>query len=178
MADPATMAVMVGMQMAGSIAGGVAQNKAARHNAAVDQENAHRAEVDGASTELATRARLRALQGDALVAEAGSGVAIGEGSALEALRQNAVNASFDILGARSQAGQRAAVYRDDANAQKRAGSGALFGGFMGAGAAALSGMAAMRSMAGPKVPGGPTLPIPAGYGGVGGGQFGWTPPIR
>lgn len=152
------------LMVASAVMGGISANAAARGAARADMANARQAEQGGADEELAIRARLRAMQGDALVAEGMNGAELGSGSAIEALRQNALNANMDILSTRTSAASRAYAYRSDAASKRAAGRAALIGGLIGAGAQALGGAAKMNATNGPQVPGGTAMPIPSHYG--------------
>lgn len=132
--------VAIGLMVASQLAQGVSQHNALQAQAGVDRENARLTETQGEiSAEEAAR-RARAVQGESIAALAGNGVALGTGSALDLLRQNAIEAETDILNRRYEAAGRAASLRTDANQKKAAARGALFGGVLRAGAAALTGM--------------------------------------
>jgi hypothetical protein len=163
----------IGLMVAASIAEGVGQMKADNAAAKGDKANAHAAEMAGAFEAAGIQRKERALSGEAVAAMAGNGVAIGTGSALDLLRQNAVDREMDILTARYNAGSQAAAYRDRAKQEKTAGKFALFGGVLRAGAQALTGFSQMQgasALAGSnaalqaaQLPGGQALPIPSGF---------------
>ena len=158
---------MAGSQISGAI-GGYQQGRAA---AGVDDENARRAELGGAFQEAAIRARGRAVSGEAIAALAGNGVAVGSGSAQDLLFQNMLAMEEDAQAAHYNAASEAFGLRTSAAQKRAAANGALIGGMMRAGAAALTGMdqagsadAAMKAAAierEARFPGGSALPIPA-----------------
>ncbi|HEV2746411.1 MAG TPA: hypothetical protein VGW34_03825 [Allosphingosinicella sp.] len=160
----------IGLMVASSLMQGVAEQDALDAGAAADLENARRAELGGALEEEAVRRRERAVSGEAIAALAGNGVAIGTGSALDLVRQNAIEREYDVLNRRYAAGSEAASLRTAAAQKKEAGRFALFGGVLRAGAAALTGIGEARNGAAiaeaearrraAQLPGGQQLPVP------------------
>lgn len=159
-ADPISMGLMV----ASSIFKGVTEHNALNADAKVDDENARRSVLDGALQGEEIRRQERAVSGEAVAAMGANGVAIGTGSALDLLRQNAVEREYDVLNKRYAAGTQADAYRAQAKQKRKAGTFALFGGLLNAGSAALtqgasSGAAAKVNAA---QVGGMALPTPRG----------------
>jgi hypothetical protein len=166
--------IAIGLTVASSLFEGYGQMKADNAAAKADLANAHNAEMQGAFEIEAIRRKERAVSGEAVAAMAGNGVSIGTGSALDLLRQNAVDREMDILGTRYNAVSQANSYRERAKQEKRAGKFALFGGVLRAGASALTGVSSLQTanavsasnsmLRGVQAGGGQALPIPAGLG--------------
>lgn len=155
--------IAIGLQVATGLTQAKSQHDGLEYNAGIDQINAQRSLADGAAQENDINARARAVAGDALAATAANGVQVGTGSALDALRQTAINAQFNVLNARAQAQGRANAYELDATAKKAQAKSALINGILGAGAKALSGFggsAGGDAASASAVPGGSTMPIP------------------
>lgn len=134
----------LGLQLAGGIYGAVNQSDALRAQARTDEANATLAEADGARQIGDLRRKARATQGEAMAALGMNGTAIGTGSALDLITQNAVEAEWDVLNARYAAGRQADVLRQEAAGKRSEAKAALWGGLIGAGAQALGGYAQMR----------------------------------
>ncbi|NIJ34339.1 hypothetical protein [Sphingomonas oligoaromativorans] len=160
--------IAIGLQVAGSLMGAKSQADAYNYNASVDRTNAQQSLHDGAAQQNDIMARARAISGDALAASAANGVEVGTGSALDALRQTAINAQFNALSARAQAVGRANAYYADAAAKKSAARSALVTGFLTAGAKALSGFGGGGGSA--TTPGGSAMPLPSSMGTDAGGS--------
>jgi hypothetical protein len=141
-ADPVSIGLMA-VKAVGGVVQGISQQKAYNAAAAVDDQNSSNALTQGAFDQLDIEKRLRATQGEALAATAGNGVEVGTGSALDLLKQNAVNAQMDILSRKYEAALTAKNYSDKAAGERKAGRGALFGGILNAGASILTGMQGM-----------------------------------
>lgn len=160
--------IALGLQVASSVMQAGSQAKALNYNAGIDKINAQQALQDGASQTNSIMDQARATQGSALEATAVNGVQVGTGSALDALRQTAINAQFNALNARAQAQGKANAYMADAAAKKDQANTALFSGLLGAGAKALSGGAfgggTAAGSAAASVPGLSAMPVPMSYG--------------
>lgn len=161
----------LGLQFAGNVYGAVNQSDALRAQANTDEANAQLAEADGARQTEDLRRKARATQGEAMAALGMNGTAIGTGSALDVITQNAIDAEWDVLNARYAAGRQAAALRQQAAGKRSEAQAALFGGLIGAGAQALGGYASFRQSGRiaaanaaarmPRAPG-TTMPIPGG----------------
>jgi len=138
-ADPVSIGLMA-VKAVGGVFQGITQQNAYNAAAKVDDQNANNALTGGAFDQLDIEHKLRATQGEALAATAANGVAVGTGSALDLLRQNAVNAQMDILSRKYEATMTAKSYSDKAAGERKAAKGALFGGILNAGASILTGM--------------------------------------
>lgn len=163
MADP----VSGGLMVASALMQAKSTSDAANYNASVDQTNSQQALETGAQTQVADLAKARAVEGDSLAASAANGVAVGTGSALDSIRQSAINAQFDVLNARNAATAKSNAYLADASAQKAKAKSAILSGLLGAGAKAL-GAGALGSGgsggSGTSVPGGSAMPMPSSDG--------------
>jgi hypothetical protein len=166
----AVAAIGMGLMAASQLYQGRTEQNALNADAGVDIENARRAELDGELAAEDSRRRERALSGDAIAALGANGVAIGSGSALDLLHQNAVEREYEILNRRYAAGGEAASLRISAGQKRKAAKSALFGGLLRAGATALTGIGEMRNAReerdanartrAAQLPGGQQLPIP------------------
>lgn len=164
-------ALGLGLTVGSQIAGGFAENSQARGEAAVLDENARRAEMDAALKGEAIRRSGRATQGEAIAALAANGVGLGTGSALDLLRQSAIEEEYDWLNTQYQGASEAASLRTTATQRRAGGKNAIIGGFLRAGAAALTGMDDLKNRGrasgdaaaerAARRPGGMTLPVPA-----------------
>lgn len=133
---PLSMGLQAGLQ----IGQGIVQDMGYHEQAQRYDESARQSLLQGALQESEIRRQERAVSGEAIVAEAGNGVAIGSGSALDLLQQNAVNREMAVLNARYGAGVEAYGYRLKAADARSAGTRALIGSVIGAGTSVLTGM--------------------------------------
>lgn len=136
---PILMGLSAAMSAVGAIAGGNAAGAAADYNAKVAKDNAHTAEVQGFMQSEAAREAGARSEGEAAATIGASGVQSGSGTALETLRESAINTQLDVLAARYTAGSQARAYNAQAAGDKAAASSARIGGYLGAGAALLKG---------------------------------------
>ncbi|ARS27612.1 hypothetical protein [Sphingomonas sp. KC8] len=175
MADPITIGIMA-LQAAGPIMQGQADYKAGMANARAADANAQQAEVSGVMEEAEIRRRSRMAQGDAISEMGAGGIQLGTGTALEVLRESAINAEFDVLASRYTSSSQARAYRADASASRSAAKSARIGGFLRAGAAVLSGSSAMGNaskLAGASAASrGSSLQMPLPVGSTSAGNFG------
>lgn len=107
MADPVTMAVVVGgMQAVGAIQQGRQANAAAKHNAGLMEQNARQVRLEAAAREDAQRRQARQLAGTqrASIAQSGTGFS---GSAADIMEQSATMAELDALTTRYEGETRA-----------------------------------------------------------------------
>jgi hypothetical protein len=170
------------MQAFGSVSAGNAQAASLNADAAASDDNAQLAEIDGAQAGEAIRREARQVEGEAVARMGANGISLGTGSALEALRESAYRAEYDVLVARYDAATQARAYRVDAANKRAAARGAKRAGYIGAAASIISGAtsayagaraaaagAAVRDARRPVS--GMAMPIPAviGAGGAGGG---------
>lgn len=139
MADPVT-AGFLALQAAGTIYGATSEAKTLRENARIDESNAHLAEIDGARQGEAIVRAERATSAEAMAAMGMNGIAIGTGSAMDLITQNAIEREMDLLNARYAAGQEANNLRTQAGQKRGAAKGALIAGTIRAGAQVLGGV--------------------------------------
>lgn len=130
---------LIGALAVAQVAGGFMKAADQRGNARVLRENARQAETAGAMEATEIRNQERAASGEMIAQQGGSGIELGSGSPLDALRQNAVNREMDVLNVRYNAGRQAAGYRSQAASMKRQATGSMLGGFVGAGTTILTG---------------------------------------
>lgn len=145
--DPFTIA-MVGstvLQATGALGEGKAGYKSGMYDAAVAEENARLATLDGAMRESAIRREGRQIDGEMIAAMGASGVQLGTGSALEVLRESAYNNELDALTERYNAAAEARGYRLDAARSRAGAKDARKAGFLRAGAAILGGVSQFSS---------------------------------
>ena len=128
------------VQAVGSVVSGIGQHQAAKSQASADKQNARLAEGQGQSEAAMIRERARRLSGQNRAAIGASGVDI-SGSFLDALADSDINAELDAQTALWNRKAEASNYRARAAQSRRSGTGALFGGILGAGSQALSGYA-------------------------------------
>jgi hypothetical protein len=182
-ADPFTLATLASTAVSavGGVMEGKAGHKAGMYDAAISEENARLAALEGAHEESAIRRTERALSGEVIAAMGGSGVQLGTGSALELLRENAYNSEYDALAARWNAASQARGHRLDAARSRAGAKDARRAGYLRAGTAILSGASqynsttrlarasgAERAARAPQTASGLAMPVPAGgYGRVG-----------
>lgn len=118
--------VLIGLQAFSSLTGALDKFGAARAEAKTLSENARRTEYDGAIQGQEMRRESRAAIGEQLAAGAGSGIAIGTGSALDLIGESAQEAEFEILNLRQQAADQAAGLRYQAKVIRRGATAQLF----------------------------------------------------
>lgn len=131
--------IALGLMAAGQLYGAVSQADQMRDNARILKENARRTELTGALDELQIAREARAASGEAIAQQGASGVELGTGSALEMLRQNAINAEYDKLNVRYRAAGEAGNLRSQAKQLRKQATATLIGGAISAGASVLMG---------------------------------------
>jgi len=146
MAGPEAMAASTALQMVGTVMGAVGEADQLKASARADRENARRGELQGELQVLQTIRDERQASGEAIAAMAGSGVAIGTGTAADLIRQNAVEREMEILNIRYSAGQEAANLRASAANKKSAAKSAIVQGVISAVAQGAQGYANISNM--------------------------------
>lgn len=171
----------IGLQAATSVFEGFSQSSALKASAAVDNENARLSELQGAYNQEDIRRRGRAVQGEAIAAGADSGN--GVANLQDLLFQNNLEIEYAAQSARYSAATEARGYRASAAQKKQAAHAAVIGGFLRAGAAAVTGAekaidtnkinAARAERQAAYFPGAQRLPMPTGgaYPGYGVGDL-------
>lgn len=137
--------VALGLMAAGQLYSGFSQADQLGDNAAILKENARRTELTGALDEAQVARDARAASGEAIAQQGAAGIELGTGSALEMLRQNAINAEFDKLTIRNRAAGEAAGMRSQAKQLKKQATATMIGSVISAGSSVLMG----ASMLGP-----------------------------
>lgn len=134
-------AAFMGMQVAGALLGGIAGNSAARSEARTLDENGRLSLLAGEQEAAQTLREERQVSGEAIAAMAGNGTMVGTGSALDIIRQNAIEREVEIGNIRARARAEDRNYRQAASDRRFAGRQALIGSlFDAAGSVAAYGM--------------------------------------
>ena len=123
-------AVGAGGSILGPIMQGVAGYRAGKYNAKVDENSAVAAQQQGAADEEKVASDARYAAGEAIAAQGASGLQIGTGTALDVLRENAINAGLDQLRIRTHAESARRGYVAKAAQDRAAGRDALVAGFL------------------------------------------------
>ncbi|WP_298603405.1 hypothetical protein [uncultured Sphingorhabdus sp.] len=144
MAAAALPIVALGMQVAGTVAGGIAENKQQRAAARVDDENARLTVLQGEQEALDTRREERSMAGDMIAAMAGSGTML-DGSNADLITQSAYQRELEIYNIRRQRTSQARNLQQSAKDKRRAGRNALIGAGFSAVSTALGGIADIRA---------------------------------
>lgn len=171
---PILMAASAAMSAVGAIQGGMAAGAQHDFAAKVAKDNARQAQVQGFMQGEAAKEAGARTEGEAAADIGASGVQSGYGTALETLRESAINTQFDVLAARYTAGSQARAYGLQAKGEKAAGKSARIGGYLGAGAALLKGASSIAGAGGLGGGGGGTgaLQMPMAKGEIEGSLFG------
>jgi hypothetical protein len=122
------------MKAAASVIDGFAAFSAGKANRRIARENERSANMDGAAEEQRIREAARAAMGRQAASQAASGFEPGTGSAIDELRESALNSTIDILLTRRRTAAEAKNQRIQGRAAYRAG---VFG--LAAGAARAAG---------------------------------------
>ena len=134
-------AAMAAITVAAALAGGISDNAAARREARSLDESGRQSILAGEQEISATLHEERQVSGDAIAALSGSGVAVGTGSALDIIQQNAIQREVEVGNIRARARAESRNYRQAASDRRYAGKQALIGSiFQAAGAAASAGI--------------------------------------
>lgn len=165
----------MGLQAGTAMFEGVSQSNADRGAAAMDDENARLAELQGALDTDSIKRRGRAVQGEAIAALGADGGDISGGSAQDLIYQNSLSIEYAALSARYNAANEARGYRFRAGQERQSARNAIIGGVLRAGAAAVTGIqqkqdraredAAYQSRYDAYFPGGQYMPVPPSFGG-------------
>lgn len=156
--------VSAGLQAGIAMFDATSQANQLRDEGRVDKENARLDLLQGALDSEDIRRRGRAVQGEALNAEADSGGDVSGLSARDLLFQNNLEIAYAAMNARYNAGQNAKADLIKADQARKAARSAIIGGVLRAGAAAVSGaMSASnaQTMRSAYFPGGQRLPMPS-----------------
>lgn len=129
------------------VAQGVAAYDAGKYTRKVMRINEHQAEVDGVAMGERIRSNVRQTIGRQIVAQGSSGFVPMEGTALDEIRESAINGELDVLTARREAKMRAIGFRTQGDLAYNQGYSAMTGGIL-AGAASLAEKAASAGSGG------------------------------
>ncbi len=127
------------MGAAGSLISGMAGFQAGKGNARLRRAEAKGALNEGVAQEADIRAQARRSAGEALAAMGANGGGLGEGSALDVLREGALESELDRLRVRRGAANKAASLNFQAKMAKRQGAFDMMAGVMNAGKALIGG---------------------------------------
>jgi len=141
------MQVAAPLMIAGSLIQGVGGLAAGRKTAAAEKANARAVLEEGNAQEQEVRRASREAMGQQIGAQAESGFMVGTGTALDSLKESAVNAEMDILNVRRKAAAEAAVHRQRAKQAKLQGWMSLVEGVTGAAGAAAGAYGGKKAIA-------------------------------
>lgn len=118
------------MKAVGQFAGGINAYHAGQYTRSVMNTNAQNALNAGVSERDMVRYKSGMEMGAQAVAQGGSGFQSGTGSALDALRQSAINRELDIATSRARASAAATNYQNQGTIAYRQGKSAMAGGII------------------------------------------------
>jgi hypothetical protein len=121
---------------AGSVLGGLAANESGKYTRKVMRINGQNANRDGAEQASRIREAARLAMGRQAVAGGSSGFQMGSGSALDSLRESAIEREIDVATVRKQAASKATAFGQQGDIARAQGRSAMIGGFI-SGAAGL-----------------------------------------
>lgn len=129
-----------GLNILGGIVEGQASENAGAYNQSVANRNALDSERDAATKEADIREQVRQRIGQQLVAQGGSGFEVGQGSALDAIKESQINGMLDALRVRRQGSVEAANYRQQGVIAKMTGDNQAKRSYFGAASALVGGI--------------------------------------
>lgn len=135
------------MKAIGPIQQGLAADSAGKYTRKVMRVNAQNTYGDQVEQDSRIRDAARMQMGRQIVAQGASGFQVGTGSALDALRESAINREVDLATVGRQAKMRAAGFIQQGDLAAAQGHSAMIGGFM-SGAAAIMDEAAKMAFGG------------------------------
>jgi hypothetical protein len=138
-------AAAAAISVVSSVAGGLSESKGLKREANMLDEAALTDERQGADDSLAAYRASRMQLGEDMAAMAGSGFAIGGGSAQDLLRAALIEREMEGMNIRESARLQAEDKRRQATARRKAAKSAVIGGLLGGLAAAVEGASTMRS---------------------------------
>lgn len=131
-------AIGSGIAAGGALIKGIGGYEAGKFNAKVARYNQMIAASDNVAQQQQVRDAARAAMGDQIASQGASGLALGTGSALDALHQSAINAQLDAMELR----RKGAIQKTDYDIQrfnaKAQGTAAFVGGIVDAASSAFS----------------------------------------
>lgn len=118
------------LQGVGSILGGIAANNAGKYTRKVMRINERNTLNDSVEQGARIRDAARIHMGRQLVEQGASGFQMGTGSALDALRESAIEREVDLATVRRQAKLKADGFRQQGDMARAQGKSAMIGGFI------------------------------------------------
>lgn len=118
------------LQGVGAIQQGLAANAAGKYTRKVMKVNARNALNDGLEQQDRVRTEARLAMGRQIVAQGGSGFQVGTGSALDELRESAINREIDLATIRRQSTMKAKGFEQEGRLARAQGKSAMIGGFI------------------------------------------------
>jgi len=138
-------ALAIGLQVAAPVIGGIQEAKGLRREAAALDEGARRDQSQGAADAVDALRASRMQLGEDMASLAGSGFAIGSGSAQDLLSAELVNREFEAMNIRETARLQAEEKRAAAADRRKSAKTAIFTGILNGATAAIAGASQMRS---------------------------------
>lgn len=132
--------IALALSVAGTVAGGIEANNAARANARVSEENARLSLLAGEQEAMQTRREERRMAGAMIAAMGGGGAEMGTGTAYDLVMESANQREMEIYGLRTKAAGEARNLMQKAADQRRAGRAALVGSLFSAASSAIGGV--------------------------------------
>lgn len=135
----------VALSAAAPVAGGIMESKGLRREAKALEEGARRDESQGAADAVDALRASRMQLGEDMASLAGSGFAIGSGSAQDLLSAALVEREFEAMNIRESARLQAEEKRAAARDRRKSAKNAIFMGLLNGATAAVAGASQMRS---------------------------------
>lgn len=129
-AGPAAQSGGAIAQGVGSIMGGIAANRAGKFTRKAMRVNARNTYGDGEEQSSRIREAARMEMGRQILAQGGSGFQMGTGSALDSLRESAINREVDLATIRRQTKMKADGFIQEGEKARAEGKSALIGGII------------------------------------------------
>lgn len=136
------------MKAVGQFAGGIASYDAGKYSRKAMQINARNTQTEGLAERDKIRMAARIQEGRQLVDQAGSGFAVGSGTAIDALRESATARELDLMVSRLNASSRADAYKQQGDLAYAKGYSDMVGGVL-SGAATIVDEAAKAAFGAP-----------------------------
>lgn len=127
------------LQGTGSIVGGIAANNSGKYTRKAMRANAQNTRNDAVEEGDRIRTAARVAMGRQLVGQGGSGFAVGTGSALDELRESAIEREIDLATVRRRSGIKAAGFEQQGELARAQGKAAMWGGFLSGAASFMEG---------------------------------------
>jgi hypothetical protein len=118
------------MKAVGQMAGGIASYDAGRFTKRVMRTNAQNAQNEGVMERDRIRHAARLAMGRQIVGQAGTGFAVGTGSALDELKESKIAEELDLMASRLNASSKAAAFRSEGDLAYMKGYSDMTGGIL------------------------------------------------